>query len=68
MVCAGDPAICQTSGDAVDFSAHQPRPHDDIFQYRTGAGSGGTERFDRGLSASCRRIAEAADEMRGSGV
>ena len=39
MVCAGDPAICQTSGDAVDFSAHQPRPHDDIFQHRTGAGS-----------------------------
>ena len=31
VVCAGDPAICQTSGDAVDFSAHQPRPHDDIF-------------------------------------
>lgn len=62
------PAICQTSGDAVDFSAHQPRPHDDIFQHRTGAGSGGTERFDRGLSASCRRIAEAADEMRGGGV
>ena len=46
---------------------HTSRLHDDIFQHRTGAGSGGIERFDRGLSASCRRIAEA-DEMQGGGV
>ena len=26
MVCAGDPAICQTSGDAVDF-LHTSRAH-----------------------------------------